>query len=118
MQMSHEWDQHQLEAISLPALRVFRAVVECGSFTKAGDQVGLSQSATSRAIAQLEESLGLTLFERTTRRVSPTPAGAMLYQESGSHMEGIERALASVCQSFGNTPPILRIGIARSIGLA
>ncbi len=118
MQMTHEWDQHHLEAIGLPALRVFRAVAECESFTKAGDQIGLSQSATSRAVAQLEESLGIPLFERTTRRVSPTPAGAMLYQETGSHIVGIEHALASVRQNFGDTPPILRVGIARSVGLA
>ena len=48
-------------------LRIFHAVVEAGSFTKAGRALDLSQSAISRQIGALEETLGVALFHRHTR---------------------------------------------------
>ena len=53
-------------------LRVFHAVAEAGSFTHAGETLNLSQSAVSRQISGLEESLGVSLLERHSRGVSPT----------------------------------------------
>jgi DNA-binding transcriptional LysR family regulator len=48
-------------------LRVFHAVAEAGSFTHAGDSLNLSQSAVSRQVSSLEESLGVPLFHRHAR---------------------------------------------------
>ena len=56
-------------------LRVFHAVVEAGSFTKAGRSLDLSQSAISRQIGSLEETLGVALFHRHTRGVVLTEQG-------------------------------------------
>ncbi|KAA5605909.1 LysR family transcriptional regulator [Roseospira marina] len=61
-------------------LRVFHAVAEAGSFTHAGEALNLSQSAVSRQISGLEESLGVTLFHRHARGLIPTEAGEMLYR--------------------------------------
>ena len=61
-------------------LRVFHAVAEAGSFTHAGAVLGLSQSAVSRQISGLEESLGATLFHRHARGLLMTEQGELLYK--------------------------------------
>ncbi len=61
-------------------LRVFHAVAEAGSFTHAGETLNLSQSAVSRQISGLEESLNVTLFHRHARGLMLTEQGELLYQ--------------------------------------
>ncbi|HEY1723604.1 MAG TPA: LysR family transcriptional regulator [Magnetospirillaceae bacterium] len=60
-------------------LRVFHAVAEAGSFTHAGEQLNLSQSAVSRQISALEESLSVPLFHRHARGLILTEQGELLY---------------------------------------
>ena len=60
-------------------LRVFHAVAEAGSFTHAGEKLNLSQSAVSRQISALEESLDVPLFHRHARGLIPTEQGEMLF---------------------------------------
>lgn len=61
-------------------LRIFKAVAEAGSFTHAGENLNLSQSAISRQISGLEASLGLPLFHRHARGLVLTEQGEMLFQ--------------------------------------
>ncbi|WP_135079877.1 LysR family transcriptional regulator [Terasakiella sp. SH-1] len=61
-------------------LRVFHAVAEAGSFTHAGENLNLSQSAVSRQISALEESLQVILFHRHARGLILTEQGEMLYK--------------------------------------
>jgi len=61
-------------------LRVFHAVAEAGSFTHAGEVLNLSQSAVSRQISALEESLNLPLFHRHARGLILTEQGELLYR--------------------------------------
>lgn len=61
--------------INLKHMRAFRAVAHHAHFTRAADAIGVSQPALSALIAQLEEDLGVTLFNRTTRAVELTPVG-------------------------------------------
>lgn len=61
-------------------LRIFHAVSEAGSFTHAGDTLNLSQSAVSRQISTLEESLGLSLFHRHARGLVLTEEGEILHK--------------------------------------
>lgn len=61
-------------------LRIFHAVAEAGSFTHAGDLLNLSQSAVSRQISALEDSLKLPLFHRHARGLVLTEQGDMLYR--------------------------------------
>ena len=61
-------------------LRVFHAVAEAGSFTHAGDTLNLSQSAVSRQISALEESLRIPLFHRHARGLILTEQGELLYR--------------------------------------
>lgn len=58
--------------------RAFLAAAEAGSFSKAAAATGVSQPTISRQVAALEEELGVTLFERTTRSLTPTEAGLAL----------------------------------------
>lgn len=68
--MPMDWDK----------LRVFHAVAEAGSFTHAGDSLHLSQSAVSRQIHSLEESLGVPLFHRHARGLILTEQGELLFR--------------------------------------
>ena len=60
-------------------LRIFHAAAEAGSFTHASEQLGLSQSAVSRQISALEESVGVALFHRHARGLLLTESGEVLY---------------------------------------
>ncbi len=66
----------------LAAIQVFAQVVEGGSFAKAAERLGLSTSAASRHVAELEGHLQTRLLNRTTRRVSLTESGRAFYERS------------------------------------
>jgi DNA-binding transcriptional LysR family regulator len=71
-------------------LLAFLAVARERSFTKAAARFGVSQSALSHTIRQLEARLGVRLLARTTRAVSPTEAGERLLKRIGPHFDQIE----------------------------
>lgn len=71
-------------------LLVFLAVARERSFTKAAAKMGVSQSALSHTVLQLEARLGVRLLTRTTRAVSPTDAGERLLAGIGPHFDEIE----------------------------
>ncbi|RWR30592.1 LysR family transcriptional regulator [Sinirhodobacter populi] len=60
--------------------RTFVRVVECASFTRAADTLGMPRSSVSAAIAELESRVGARLLNRTTRKVSATPDGAAFHE--------------------------------------
>jgi|GEM_PF-4602335 len=62
-------------------LMTYLRVVETGSFTAAGDQLEISANAVSKQITQLEEQLGVTLLERSTRQLIITAIGQMVYEK-------------------------------------
>lgn len=99
-------------------LSLFHLVAENGSFTKAGQKARLTQSAITRQIRGVEEQLGVALFERTTRHVSLTEAGKLLYTRSKPILASAEETLKQIQQDFHLVPKTLRVGVARSIGLA
>ncbi len=99
-------------------LSLFHLVAEHGSFTKAGRKAGLTQSAMTRQIRSVEAQLGVALFERTTRHVSLTPAGRLLYDRSKPILAAAEDTLKHLQQDFHLLPRTLRVGVARNIGLA
>lgn len=72
---------------------VLAAVVEGGSFARAAEALGLSRSGVSRAIARLEERVGVRLLDRTTRSVALTDEGRKLYSEVMPLLGGIENAV-------------------------
>jgi DNA-binding transcriptional LysR family regulator len=86
-------------------LRYFLAVAELGSFSKAAARVSVTQPTLSVGIAKLEEQLGARLFERTTRRVSMTPAGSRFLQHAKRITQEYEAALREVSE----TPQLKRV---------
>src|SRR5881394_4663140 len=81
---------------SLDDLAAFAAVGRERSFTKAAAKLGVSQSALSQTVRQLEARLGVRLLTRTTRSVSPTEAGERLLRTVGPRFEEIDAELAAV----------------------
>ena len=81
---------------TLDDLLVFLAVARERSFTKAAAKLGVSQSALSHTMRELEARLGVRLLTRTTRSVSPTNAGERLLQTIGPRFEDIEAELAAL----------------------
>src|SRR3712207_8050628 len=94
---------------NLNDLLAFLAVARERSFTKAAAQLGVSQSALSQTIRQLEERLGLRLLTRTTRSVSPTEAGERLLRTVGPRFEEIEAELAALGELRGKPAGTIRI---------
>ena len=82
--------------MDLRQLEILRAVAETGSFTSAGQQLHLSQSAVSRQILLLEEELKEQLFLRLGRKIRITPAGTTLLGLSQRMFEDLERTRASI----------------------
>jgi DNA-binding transcriptional LysR family regulator len=76
----------------LAAMRVFAQVVESGSFAKASERLGLSTSATSRQVAELEGHLAARLLNRTTRKVSLTESGRAFYERCVQLLADLEEA--------------------------
>ncbi|MGA6167460.1 LysR family transcriptional regulator [Amycolatopsis magusensis] len=62
--------------LTVPQLRAVVEVADAGGFTSAAQRLHLAQSSLSRAIGEVERRVGVALFERTTRRLEPTPEGA------------------------------------------
>jgi len=74
------------------AMRVFSQVVEQGGFSKAAEHLGLSATATSRHVAELEAHLQTRLLNRTTRRVSLTESGRAFYERCAQLLADLEEA--------------------------
>src|SRR3989442_2789934 len=83
---------------SLDDLRALVAVGRERSFTKAAAKLGISQSALSQTIRELEARLGVRLLTRTTRSVSPTEAGERLLRTVGPRFEEIEPELEALSE--------------------
>ena len=77
-------------------ITAFLAVAHEGSFTKAAAKLGVSQSALSHTMRNLEARLGLRLLTRTTRSLAPTKAGERLIRTIGPRLEEIDTELAAL----------------------
>lgn len=80
----------------LSDITAFLCVAREGSFTRAAAKLGVSQSALSQTVRNLEARLGLRLLTRTTRNLSPTEAGERLIQSVGPRLEEIEAELSAL----------------------
>ncbi|MCK7613851.1 LysR family transcriptional regulator [Roseibium sediminicola] len=87
----------------LESLRVFTRVVELGSITSGGRDLRLTPAVASKRIKELEKHLGVRLFNRTTRSLTPTEVGKVFYDYAVKALESIEDAEAAV-SSFSDTP--------------
>jgi DNA-binding transcriptional LysR family regulator len=97
-------------------LAAFCAVVERKSFSRAAEQLGLSQPAVSLQIAALEKRVGRRLLDRSGRRVEPTEAGALLYRRAQRMLQLEEQLLDEVAGEHGELAGTLEIGASTGPG--
>ncbi|MGD9484843.1 LysR substrate-binding domain-containing protein [Streptomyces sp. TRM70308] len=96
---------------SLSQLRAFAAVAEHLHFREAAADIGMSQPALSGAVAALEESLGVRLLERTTRRVLLSPAGERLAARARTVLEAVGELLEEAEAARAPFTGTLRLGV-------
>jgi len=94
---------------NLNDLLSFVTVAREGSFTRAAAQLGVTQSALSQAVSGLEKRLQIRLLTRTTRSVSPTPAGERLLQAIGHRFDEIEAELDELTEMRDKPAGTVRI---------
>ncbi len=97
-------------------LRIFHAVADAGSLTHAGDALHLSQSAVSRQIRALEESLGTTLFHRHARGLILTEQGELLFEATSSMSKRLDAASARIRDSEEEVFGVLRVTTTTGFG--
>ncbi|MEM7561789.1 MAG: LysR family transcriptional regulator [Pseudomonadota bacterium] len=80
----------------LTGMRTFTAVVLTGSFTAAGERLGISKALTSKYVGQLEEHLGVRLLNRTTRHLNVTETGKTYYERCKQILDDVDELEAGV----------------------
>ncbi|RFB75676.1 LysR family transcriptional regulator [Methylovirgula sp. 4M-Z18] len=98
------------------SLRAFVKVVETGSFSEAARQLRLSRSAVSKYVAELEESLGVRLLNRTTRHASPNENGQTYFERALAILSELDAADAAVSQAQAVPRGLLRVNAPMSFG--
>lgn len=96
-------------------MRYVVAVAETNSFTRAAERCLVVQSALSHQIARLERELGARLFERTSRKVRLTPAGAAFLPAARQCLDAAERASAEVAAAVGEVRGRLAVGLIPTV---
>jgi DNA-binding transcriptional LysR family regulator len=107
MMKTMDWDK----------LKVFHAAAQAGSFTHAGEQLGLSQSAVSRQVSALEQELGVSLFHRHARGLILTEQGEVLQRTAHDVFMKLEAARAKLTDSRERPNGDLRVTTTIGIGV-
>ena len=97
-------------------LEMLVRVVDQGSLVAAGRSLGLTPSAVSRGLADLERSLGVTLLLRSTRRIQLTEDGAQVYERAIDILSRLQELEASVARRTRAVSGTLRVGLPPPIG--
>jgi len=95
--------------IDLEEIAAFVHVARTGSFTAAERKTGIPKSTLSRSVQRLETSLGMTLLQRSTRRVLMTTAGRTFYAEAEPHIAALQDALLAVREEGAEPRGLLRV---------
>ena len=96
--------------------RIFARVVECASFTRAADMLGVPRSSVSTAVQELEARVGAKLLYRTTRSVAPTQDGSMFYERCLRLIADVEDVEGLFRQSEASPSGKLRIDVPARVG--
>jgi DNA-binding transcriptional LysR family regulator len=101
---------------SLSGIATFVAVARSSSFTEAGELLGISKSAVGKAIARMEERLGVKLFHRTTRRLSLTADGEAYYAVCSAALDEIGEAESNLGTRLAEPAGRLRVDMPAAFG--
>jgi DNA-binding transcriptional LysR family regulator len=100
----------------LDAMNAFARVVSAGSYAEAARRMGLTRSAVSKAVTELEQLLGVRLLDRTTRRVTPTEAGRAYYERVVGILADVESTESAVSRLHDEPKGLLKINAPMSFG--
>src|SRR4051812_19207609 len=84
-------DGYRMGAMNLREIEAFRAVMLCGTASRAAEMLNISQPAITKALQALERSINFDLFERTKGRLVPTPEGQLFFREVEQSFVGLAR---------------------------
>jgi DNA-binding transcriptional LysR family regulator len=104
-------------SMDISTLQLFIEVVRQGSFAAVARDRNLDPSSVSRAIANLEEELGIRLFQRTTRQLSPTEAGQLYFERIEPLVEEMQQAIDAATDVSDQPKGKLRVTASVSFGL-
>ncbi len=105
--------QHRERILDLKQLQRFAVVAEEKSFARASEILAVSQPSVSRSIQLLEDSLGVTLFDRTPQGVAVTPYGRALLPYARSIINDRARAIGAIAAVRKDLGNVLRLGVTR-----
>jgi LysR family cyn operon transcriptional activator len=103
--------------MDLRVLRFCEAIARLGSFTRAAEEIHIAQPALSMAIAKLEDELGVPLFFRFPRGVTPTPEGALLLARATRIFEEVDSARREIRDASDLRTGSVRVGFPPMYGL-
>lgn len=101
---------------SFAGLAAFVTSVETGGFAAAGRKLGVSSSAIGKAVRRLEKRLGVRLLQRTTRSISPTAAGELLYARSVRILEDVREAEDAISKTRSAPRGRLKVSVPTVLG--
>jgi len=101
--------------LKLRDLQLFDAVVRSGSIAKAASHLNLTQSAASKAMAQLERAAGVRLLDRSTQGVEPTPYGRVLLNRSVAIFDELRQGMKEI--EFLTDPSVGEVQIGTAEGM-
>jgi DNA-binding transcriptional LysR family regulator len=95
----------------ITAMRVFARVVEAGTFARAADQLQMPRPSVTKLIQQLESHLKVKLLQRTTRRVTVTPEGAVYYERTARVLNDIQEIESDLKQEHSQPEGCVRVDV-------
>jgi len=102
----------------LPEMATFVRVVDCGSFSAAAGELGMTPSAVSRHITRLEQALALRLLERTTRKLRLSEAGAEAYRRCAAMVHAARATMDLSGELVALPQGLLRVSMPKAFGRA
>lgn len=100
----------------LEAMNALVKVIASGSYAEAARRLGITRSAVSKAVMELEETLGARLLDRTTRRVTPTEAGLAYYERCLAILAQVEETEAQISRLHDEPKGTLKVNAPMSFG--
>src|SRR3954451_24694460 len=101
--------------MTLHQLRIFLAVAQSTTLTRASKQLGLAQPSLSKQVATLEESVGTRLFDRRNNRMILTDAGSLLLRHAQSVLQEVDEAEAGLREFAAGKRAVIRIAGLNSV---
>lgn len=102
-------------AMTIHQLRIFWAVAQAKSYTKASKMLGLAQPSLSQQISKLEDDLGTKLFNRASSKIQLTDAGVFLHKKAELILASFEETEEGIKQYAKNTKGVIKVGMLSSV---